>query len=47
MALAPIASFWSTPKKRVKIGTRNTPPPRPSMDPRMAVIAAATPSSID
>ena len=46
IALAPIASFWSTPKKSVKIGTRNTPPPSPNIEPRMAVIDAAIPSSI-
>ena len=44
-ALAPTANLGSIPKKRVRIGTRNTPPPNPSIEPRMAATAATAPIS--
>ena len=47
IALAPIASFWSISKKSVKIGTRKTPPPKPSMEPTIAAAAETTPSSMN
>jgi hypothetical protein len=46
-ALAAMATLASTPKNRVKIGTRKTPPPSPSIDPSTAAPAAAIPKPID
>jgi hypothetical protein len=44
--LAPMATFWLTSKNRVRIGTRKTPPPSPSIEPTSAVAAETRPSSI-
>ena len=41
MRLAAMAARMGTPRARVKRGTRNTPPPRPSIAPTRPVTAPA------